>query len=266
MRTIVIQSYRTTHIERWIQRCMQTVQEWATNSGYEYEFIDDALFEYVPRQLRDKSSTSLLPLTDIARLGVLQERLASAYDRAIWLDADVVIFRPDQLRIPAKSGASLCHEIWSYTDAQGQVHHRRGINNAAMVFDRGHPLLGFLHHAALELYGHLEPTQIRTTTLGTDFLSKLGRLYPMRLLTQVACLSHLLVHALSANQQPELLQEHAKRFGHPFHAANLCRSKLKPAALSDASRQTSLDADKLYDVVEMLIATEGETLCPTHRQ
>jgi len=264
MRTIVIQSYRTVDTPAWLQRCMQTVKAWAESNGYEYLFIDDALFEYVPQRFREPAPVSLLPLTDLARLGVLREKLASGYERALWIDADVVIFRPDEFRIPSPCGALLCHEIWTHQDAQGQIQHERGINNAVMVFERGHPLLDFLHHAATELFNHLEPAKIRTTTIGTDFLTRLGRLYPMRLLTQVTCLSPLLVHALSTGQQPGLLQEHAERFGNPFHAANLCRSLLESES-SSSSQQHEVSAKQLIEIVEILVATLGETLSPLRK-
>lgn len=261
MRTIVIQSYRTVDIPAWLQRCMQTVEAWTKSNGYEYEFIDDALFEYVPERFRIPAPISLLPLTDLGRLSVLREKLASGFERAVWVDADVVIFRPEEFRIPSSCGALLCHEIWTRRDAQGQLHHERRINNAVMVFDRGHPLLDFLHHAALELFAHLGPAKIRTTTIGTDFLTRLGRLYPMRLMTDVACLSPLLVHALSTGQQPSLLQEHAKHFGVPFHAANLCRSLLESES-SSSSQHAELSATQLTKVVETLVATHGEMLSP----
>lgn len=264
MRTIVIQSYRTDDTPAWLQRCMQTVKAWAESNGYEYLFIDDALFEYVPQRFRKPALISLLPLTDLARLGILREKLASGYERALWVDADVVIFRPDKFRIPNPCGALLCHEIWTHMDAQGQMHHERCINNAVMVFDRGHPLLDFLHHAAVELFAHLGPAKIRTTTIGTEFLTRLGRLYPMRLMTDVACLSPLLVHALSTGQQPGLLQEHAERFGTPFHAANLCRSLLE-SELSSSSQHAELNAAQLTEVVEKLIATGGEVLSPLRK-
>lgn len=262
MRTIVIQSYRTNGIPAWLQRCMLTVKTWALSNGYEYAFIGDALFEHVPAQWRDRAPASILPLTDLARLGLLREKLASGYQQAIWIDADVVVFRPSYFRIPSPSGAMLCHEIWTARDTHGQVHHLRGVNNAVMVFDQGHPLLDFLHHAALELFTHLAPSQIHSTTIGTDFLTKLGCLYPLRLLTSVACLSPLLVQALSTSEQPTLLQEHAEKFGHPFHAANLCRSKLEADAFTDLPQSYRLNSGHLLDVVETLVATAGQALSP----
>jgi len=260
VRTVVIQSYRPTDVAPWLQRCMQTVQSWANANGYAYEFIDDTLFNYVPAHLLEKPRTSLLPLTDIARLGLLRERLASAYDRAIWVDADVVVFRPSQLTIPDDCGAMLCHEIWSSIDAQGQLMHRRGINNAVMIFERGHPLLDFLYYAATELYAHYDTATISSMALGTAFLSKLGKLIPMRLLPQIACLSPTLTRALIRGDRPDLLRAHAEHYCHAFHAANLCRSMLAMEASGSQHREELSDA-QLLQMVEMLIATEGHALC-----
>jgi len=263
MPTVILQSYRSNDIPAWLQRCMQTVRQWAGASGYHYTFVDDALFDHVPPRLREPAPISLLPLTDLARLGLLREKLSSGYGRAVWIDADVVIFRPDDFRIPTSNGAMLCHEIWMERDEQGVVRHARNINNAVMVFDRGHPLLDFLHHAAIELFSHLEPGKIRTTTIGTDFLTRLGRIYPVRLLTQVACLSPLLLHATLAGTKPDLLREHATRFGHPFHAANLCRSKHERGTQRSAtSQESNLAPGQLLDVVEKVIAAKGEMLSP----
>lgn len=265
VRTVVIQSYRTTDVAPWLQRCMQTVQAWTEANGYAYEFVDDTLFDYVPAHLRQKPYTSLLPLTDLARLGLLRSRLASTYERAIWMDADVVVFRPGQLTIPSDCGAMLCHEIWSSFDAQGQMTHRRGINNAVMIFDRGHPLLDFLYYATTELYAHHDTDTIPPTALGTAFLSKLGKLIPMRLLTQVACLSPVLTRALFDGNRPDLLRAHAEHYGHAFHAANLCRS-MSADETSGPNHHEKLSSTQLLQTVEMLISTEGQghTLRPIY--
>lgn len=259
MRTVVIQSYRTTRVEPWIQRCMQSVREWAHARGYAYEFVNDALFDFLPAAIRDEPAAPLLPKTDIARLGLLADRLANAYETAIWIDADVLVFDPSALFIPPASGAMLCHEIWTSLDSEDQVVHRRGINNALMVFERGHPLLGFLRYAAIELYHHGEPVTMSPTKLGTTLLSKLGRVVPLRLHTQVACLSPMLVSAACHGHHPEWLQAHAQQHGHRFAAANLCRSLLTDPTLP-TRHAGDLDEDQMQQFVEQLIATRGHIL------
>lgn len=258
MHTLVVQSYRED-APAWLRRCLETARAWAALHRHDYEFIGDALFEHVPRRFRDAPPASLLPLTDLARLGVLRERLAQGYQRVVWIDADVLIFRPDEFRLPNSAGALLCREVWCWQDAQGQLHHRSGINNAVMLFERGHPLLDFLHHAATELFDHLKPEQIGPNAIGTEFLSRLGRLYPLKLLTQVACLSPLLVEALFTERQPDLLRQHAVQFGHPIHAVNLCRSLLQPEVRPYDSTH-GLMPDQLLKLVEATIANRGEML------
>ncbi|RDI99304.1 hypothetical protein DVT68_00095 [Dyella solisilvae] len=213
---------------------MRSVKDWALQQGHEYQFVDDRLFDYVPAQIMQTPPSTVLPLTDLARLGLLKDLLNSGYDRAIWVDADVLVFRPEYFRIPDLCGGMLCREVWTYEDENKQIRHRPGINNAVAAFDRGHPLLDFLHHAALELFAHLRPEQIHSSRIGTDFYTLLGRIYPMRLLTQVACFSPIITRALLSGEQTYLLREYGDQFGDPFHAVNLSRFKLVEDAAKEA--------------------------------
>lgn len=240
-----------------MQRCMQSVQEWAAFRGYVYEFIDDALFDFLPASIRNDPRAPLLPKTDMARLGLLEDRLCH-YERAIWLDADVLVFDPTGFTIPEASGAMLCHEIWTNLSQEGELVHRRGINNALMMFERGHPLLGFLRHASIELYQHSDPERMSSLMLGTDLLSKLGRIVPLRLHTQLGCLSPLLLAAVYYGDHPEWLRAHAQQHGHRFCAANLCRSLL--VAPSTPQRPRDLDSSQVQILIEQLIATRGSVL------
>ncbi len=238
---------------------MQTVREWAALRGFTYEFVDDALFDYAPPQLRALPRNSILPLTDVARLGLLRARLASDYERALWIDADVVIFRPEQLLVADDGGAMLCHQIWSSQDAQQRLVHRKGINNAFMMFRRDHPLLGFLHYSAVQLYGHYDSATMPPTAIGTTFLTKLGTLLPIRLMPNVACLSPMLVSALVHGTNTEWLTEHATQFGQPFYATNLCHSMLSEGEEIAPHREKFSDA-QLTTMVETLMHTRGRQL------
>jgi hypothetical protein len=258
VRTAIIQSYRTTRVEPWMQRCMQSVRDWANSHGYVYEFVDDGLFDFLPAHIRNNSLVPLLPKTDIARLGLLHNRLAHDYERVVWLDADVLVFDPASFTLPENCGAMFCHEVWTSLGENGELIHHRGINNALMIFERGHPLLDFLRYATVELYEQSDPARISTLALGTALLSKLGRVVPLRLHTQVACISPLLLGAAYRADHPEWLREHALQHGHRFCAANLCRSLL--AGPSNRQRSRSLDDDQMLALVEQLMATRGSVL------
>jgi hypothetical protein len=257
MRTVVVQSYRTVDVEPWMQRCMQSVREWAASRGYAYNFVDDRLFEFLPASIRSNPNMPLLPKTDMARLGLLEEQLKH-FECAIWLDADVLIFDATTFVMPDACGAMFCHEIWTSLDEHGALFHRRGINNALMMFERGNPLLGFLRYASLELYQHGDPARMSSTALGTALLSKLGDVLPLRLHTQVACLSPLLLAAAYYGDRPEWLRAHAVKHGHRFCAANLCRSLLK--APFTHQRPRDLDDHQMQKLVENLIVMRGSIL------
>jgi hypothetical protein len=256
VRIVVIQSYRTAGVETWMQLCMRSVSQWAAHRGYDYEFVDDTLFDFLPPHIRNDTSAALLPKTDIARLGLLHDRLIDRYQRAVWIDADVLVFNPAAFSIPDTCGAMFCHEVWTSLTDQGELAHRPGINNALMIFERAHPLLDFLRYATVELYERGEPSSMSPTALGTTLLSRLGRIVPLRLHTQVACISPLLTHAAYNRDHPEWLHAHAQQHGHRFHAANLCRSLLISAQpLRQAPNR--LDENQVHQLVEELLATHG---------
>lgn len=258
MRTVVIQSYRTSAVEPWMRSCMQSVQGWAVARGYAYEFMDDSLFDFLPTYIRNDPNAPLLVKTDIARLGLLNDRLKHAHERAIWLDADVLIFDPATFVIPETCSAMVCHEIWTSLNQERELVHRRRINNALMMFERGHPLLAFLRYASIELYQHRDPASMSPLALGTDLLSKLGRLVPLRLHTQMASLSPLLLAAIYYADRPEWLRAHARQHGHRICAANLCRSLWSAQSAKSPSR--NLDESQMQTLVEQLIATRGKAL------
>lgn len=259
VRTIVVQSYRDTRVEPWVQRCMQTAKNWAVSRGYDYEFVDDALFDYMPARARNKTATSLLPQTDMARLGLLSDRLTQSYERAIWMDADVLVLNQAAFAIPDACGAMLCHEIWTDLNAQGELTHWRGINNSLMVFERGHPLLDFLRFATIQLHDHLDAAALHRTALGTDLLTRLGRIVPLRVHAQVACLSPMLIRAAYYGDHPEWLRAHATQHGQRFHAANLCRSLLSTVSSFNPA-EGALNQDQILQLVEQLIDTHGHVL------
>lgn len=259
MRTIVIQSYRDTKVEPWVRRCMQTVKHWADSRGYEYEFVGDILFDFVPARLRNQTAPSLLPQTDIARLGLLRDRLTLSYERAIWLDADVLVFDPAKFAILDGCGAVLCHEVWTDLNAVGELTHWHGINNALMVFERGHPLLDFLRFATLQLCDQLDAVTMLRTALGTDLLTKLGRIVPLQLHGQVACLSPMLIRAAYHGDHPDWLRAHASQHGQHIHAANLCRSLLSTVSRLNPA-PGALNQNQILQLVERLIDTRGRIL------
>jgi hypothetical protein len=145
MKTIVYQSYRTQQVPPWITTCMGTVRAWADQQGFDYRFYDDGFFEYAPQWFRDKAQHGICPVTDLARLVVARELLAQGYERTVWVDADLLVFAPEQLRLDLDAGLHVLPRALGLgrrrrcpaTDAPGQQFHHR-------VLRRQYPP-GFLH-------------------------------------------------------------------------------------------------------------------------
>ena len=70
--TLVIQSYRRVGVPAWLRRCMDSVSDWARQSGFAYEFVDDSLFALLPDWFRERCGDQLLPQTDLARLMLMR--------------------------------------------------------------------------------------------------------------------------------------------------------------------------------------------------
>src|ERR1700691_64233 len=96
MRTVVCQAYCSpTGVPPWIERCMDTVRGWAEHRGFAYERTDDGLFYPVPPWCGQRVGGEPVRMSALARL-LLARSLLARYDRAVWVDADVVVFDPER--------------------------------------------------------------------------------------------------------------------------------------------------------------------------
>ena len=67
MRTIVYQSYHGNETPIWLQKCMQTVKDWAQLKGFDYQ-REDNFFDFVPDWYQDKAQGKINLIADLARL------------------------------------------------------------------------------------------------------------------------------------------------------------------------------------------------------
>ena len=111
--TLIVQSYRTHDVAPWLLKCMASVKAWADAMGYAYEFVDDRFFDPVPAWYRERCGKQLLPVTDLARLLLIQERFARGWQRVAWIDADILVFDPERFRIDIGGDAAFCRELWT---------------------------------------------------------------------------------------------------------------------------------------------------------
>jgi hypothetical protein len=219
--TVVYQSFRTHDVPRWIETCMDTVRAWARARGYEYRFIDDALFDAVPGWFRDKVQGQVQMVSDLARLNLAREYLSQGYERALWIDADVVVFDPDALTVDPGLGYAFCREDFLELRAPHTYDLRRHVCNAVSLYARGNPFLEFYIHACEEIVRGGE--RLRHTAIGTSLLTALHQHWRLPLLPGVNLFSPFLLHALAMGAEPEL-RFWMKQVGEPLAAANLCAS------------------------------------------
>ncbi len=136
--TLIIQSHRSPLPYDWLAPCLASVQNWAKQENYDYRFIGDALFDTLPQWVLDKTQTQKVIATDLARLKCLQQFLVAGYQRVVWLDADFLIFAPDNFQLPEPGhlpeGYALGREVWVQPKILEQKAEQEAPENKAIKF------------------------------------------------------------------------------------------------------------------------------------
>ena len=274
-RTIVFQSYRTYNVAGWIDDCLWTARQWASGLGYDYTFLGDEIFDSIPPWFKEKTErmTGRMCLrSDLARLQTTRRFLAEGYDRAIWIDADILIFDPEAFTIPIHKGTGFCEEIWlekatwselfadplefvskkrrSLNRFWSPVNCYKRVNNAVSVFNRDTTFLEFYIKSCLEIASQKEA--MVTTELGTNFLSSLKGRFDFALIDDVGLLSPLVMQEIASGNTNQL-KSCMRHFRCPIHAANLCGS-------FHSRRVDGVEMrEELYErVVSRLLDTRGD--------
>lgn len=252
MKTIVYQSYRTQQVPAWITHCMGTVRAWAAQQGFDYRFYDDAFLDYAPQWFRDKSQQSICPVTDLSRLVVARELLAQGYQRSVWVDADMLVFAPEQLRVDHVQDFSFCHELWVWVDAARALQLVHRVNNAITVFCAGNVQLDFFIDACLRIGRN--KARVGKLDVGTKFLSGLRAVMPFPLLENVGMLSPRMLQEITGGE-PMHLRRYAQGLPVPLACVNLCGS------MQGQPLQGVFCDDTLYaQVIGTLLSSRGEVV------
>ena len=115
--TIVIQSFRKHDIPGWVQRCLDSVRNWAVMHGHDYSLAGDEFFALCGTDYLARGHKDARTITDLARLVATRNRLDDGYRQVIWMDADVFVFDPERLDLsfPAEAlptGYAFGREVW----------------------------------------------------------------------------------------------------------------------------------------------------------
>lgn len=188
--TAVVQAWAGDR-PRFVDRCLETVRGWAALQGFDYRFETDALLAEVPESYRQRVSGLVLPMTVFGRLLLVKRVLESGYDRAVWCDADVVIFDPADLKLHGTRDYALTREIWTETDRSGAVRHVVNVTGCFMVFERENSFLAFALHALAQRAERTPITEPRANL--TQMLSELDEVAPLHTVREIGMMSPLLM-------------------------------------------------------------------------
>ncbi|HEY1921302.1 MAG TPA: hypothetical protein VGG44_00940 [Tepidisphaeraceae bacterium] len=239
MRTVVFQSFRTHDVPEWINRCTASVREWAAGQAFEYKFIDDRLFDYVPDTYRAKITNKII-LSDIARLLVSKELLGQGYQRTIWVDADILVFDPDNWQIPTEHDYYFCHEMMPVNKTPQGFQFDVRANNSVSVFSAGNQFQDFYIDSCRKI---LDQEQVSDHWgLGTHFLSWVRRAYPMPLMHNIGMFYPPLLKDIMRGSA-EVMPWYIRAQKVPLVAANLC------ASLRDAPSPPATIIDDVNKIV-----------------
>jgi len=246
--TLVIQSHREPLPHAWLRPCINSAKNWAKQHRYDYHFIGDEIFDTLPAWVLEKTQSQKVIATDLARLKCLQYFLTAGYQRVIWIDADFLIFAPDDFQLPKfdahPEGYALGREVWVQPKTIGQEPTNnkvlkfkayKKVHNAFLLFDaqfgQRNSFLDFYSSHAERLLKHISG-QMPPQFIGPKLLTALHNVVQCPVQENAGMLSPWVINDILAGDGPALKLFRDKS-PQPLAGANLCSSLANSAALTD---------------------------------
>lgn len=220
-KTLILQSHTHPLPIKWLENCIHSVKTWAERNNFEYQFIGDELFDYLPNKLLEKTSHQRIIATDLARLRALQKYLLENYSAVVWCDADFLIFAPDRFNLP-KDSYAVGREVWIQQNEKQKLSAYIKVHNAFMMFRHGNPFLDFYADTAerlLTLNNGSMPAQF----IGPKLLTAIHNIAQCPVLETAGMLSPMVIKDMARHTGAalDLFDRHSPQ---PIAAANLCSS------------------------------------------
>ena len=167
---------------------MASVEDWAKSQGYAYQCIGDELFDWVPRELRNKLRDRKPILADIARLRWMESELATRAGPVVWVDADTLAMDATW-RVPDSQHTFFGEECWVQATAEGSWRAYQSPHNAFMGFSAASPVLGFLAYLSESIIERADAAHIAPQMVGPKLLKALNNLAQFTLVPEAGAVS-----------------------------------------------------------------------------
>jgi hypothetical protein len=217
----IIQAYEAQTVPDWIARCLNSVREWAAVHRHDYHFSPE-FWCHAPEWFRERCGPEFGPVTDVARVYMMKEQFERGAECVVWIDADVLVFDPQNLRIPTQADFFGIKEITILTFPDGSARSSpEGVNGAVLGARRGSALFD-VYLKSIECVAHDYPDKVLPRTVaGPQLLTRLASTNHMECLTTVGLFTPAILNeiALGQTRLPALF---SRSFGYRVAAANLC--------------------------------------------
>jgi hypothetical protein len=253
MRTLVIQSFRDHDVPEWLEKCMNSVQEWSRQIGFSYKKLGDEFFQLAPQWYRNKAGSLITVITDLTRLIAMQENLRQGYDRCIWVDADVLIFERFGFQIADELSFAFSREVIVARDENGRLTHFDRVNNSVCCFTQNS--IDILTELIAECLAVVHQKKaLGFADAGTELLTLKSQTHQLPVLKNTGLLNPLMLIAICEKDR-QALHFYMQKCGEPIFAANLCHS------FSEKGIHHKKIADRVFaKAIEELQTTKGKIL------
>ena len=236
--TLVIQSHRKPLPQGWLQSCIDSVQAWTQGAGFEYRFVDDALFDLIDADLCRSHMGQPAVVADLARLVWIRQCLVEGYQRVIWCDADFLVFDADAFS-PIDAAFALGREVWVQHDSRDRLRAYSKLHNAFMMFQRDNHLLDFYIGSAERLL-QMNPGNVSPQFIGPKLVTALHNIVQFPVQENAGMLSPLVIRDL-LGQGGSALDLFLEKSPMPLAAANLSASLSEREDLDQAAMSGLID-------------------------
>lgn len=252
---------------------MASVERWAMANGYDYQSLGDELFDTVPDWYMRKVQGRMPIAADLGRLQWAQRFLRGDHDWVIWMDADMLVFAPDLLRLELTRACTFGQEHWvqEKPGGRGRWEVRKNIHNAFAAFPADCPVLPFLIDVILRMMRRVDADHIAPQMMGPKLLSNLHNLASFDYRADIGALSPAVISAIAGGNyrnggyrgkdDRSALQALCVAQPQSLVAANLCASLL-PKTLGMVEGEASSD-EFMQRVIRSLLGCASGLSQPT---